>query len=54
MKHQIHTDIDIDASQESVRRIQPPGGKATSFKPTVTEMDPEHTFEWLADVGSAS
>jgi len=78
MKHQIHTEIDIDASPESVwrilrdldhyedwnpfivsaagliavgesltARIQPPGSKASTFKPTVTEVDPEHTFEWL-------
>ncbi len=28
-------------------RIQPPGGRAMTFKPTVTVADENETFEWL-------
>lgn len=28
-------------------RLEPPGGKAITFKPTVTEVDREQTLEWL-------
>lgn len=32
-------------------RMQPPGARATTFKPTVTEVDPPRTFEWLGRAG---
>lgn len=82
MRHQLTTEIDIDASPEVVweiltdldgysdwnpfivsatgnvavgegltNRMQPPGGKAVTFKPTVTEVDSTHTFEWLGRLG---
>ena len=28
-------------------RIEPPGGKGMTFKPTVTRVDPEREFRWL-------
>lgn len=28
-------------------RLQSPGGKASKFRPTVTTVEPERTFEWL-------
>jgi len=31
--------------------LVPPGRKATTFKPTVTEANPNVTFEWLGRVG---
>lgn len=34
-----------------VNRIQPPGGKAQTFKPTVTVVEPNRTFEWLGRLG---
>ncbi len=27
--------------------IEPPGGRAATFKPTVTEVEQAHVFEWL-------
>lgn len=82
MRHQLHSDIDIEAppavvwsvltdldgyaewnpfvvsSQGSVavgekltNRMQPPGGKAMTFRPKVTEVEPERVFEWLGRLG---
>jgi hypothetical protein len=82
MQHDLRTEIDIDASPETVweiltdfdsyaewnpfivsstgnpvlgerltNRMQPPGGKATTFKPTVTEVEPNQAFEWLGRLG---
>lgn len=78
MRHQISTEIEIDASPEVVwdvlidlasypewnpfvvssegtpavgerltNRLQPPGGRAVTFRPTVTVVEPTRTFEWL-------
>ena len=82
MRHQLHTEIMIDAppervwdiltdlesyeawnpfvissegqvavGQRLVNRLQPPGGKAQTFKPTVTVVEPVATFEWLGRLG---
>jgi hypothetical protein len=32
-------------------RLQPPGGKAMTFRPTVTAVEPNRTFEWLGRLG---
>jgi hypothetical protein len=32
-------------------RLQPPGGKAMTFKPTVTAVEPNQAFEWLGRLG---
>lgn len=32
-------------------RLQPPGGRVTTFRPTVTVVEPERTFEWLGHLG---
>lgn len=76
--HQLHTEIEIDASPDTVwailtdvaayqewnpfitsaegevvkggrllNRIEPPGGKPMTFKPTITEVDEPRVFEWL-------
>ena len=34
-----------------INRMRPPGGKAMTFKPTVTEVEPHRTFEWLGRLG---
>ena len=78
MQHDLHTEIDIDATPETVwnvltdldgysdwnpfitsaagnvavgerltNRLQAPGGKAMTFKPTVTAAETAQTFEWL-------
>ena len=82
MRHQLHTEIDIEASPEVVwdiltdldhygdwnpfivsaegdvavgerltNRLQPPGGKAMTFRPTVTAAEAEQSFEWLGRLG---
>ncbi len=32
-------------------RLQPPGGRAMTFKPTVTIVDEDSVFEWLGRLG---
>ncbi len=32
-------------------RLQPPGRKAMTFRPTVTAVEPDHLFEWLGHLG---
>jgi len=82
MRHQLHTEIDIEASPEVVwdiltdleryadwnpfvvsstgdveigkrltNRLQPPGGKAMTFRPTVTAVASGQVFEWLGRLG---
>jgi len=82
MKHELHTEIDIEAPPETVwgiltdlahfadwnpfivssegkvevgerlkNRLQPPGGKAMTFRPTVTEVQSNQVFEWLGRLG---
>ncbi len=42
---------DIVVSARLVNRLQPPGGKAMTFKPVVTAVEPARTFEWLGRLG---
>jgi len=82
MHHELHTEIDIDATpdmvwevltdldrwadwnpfitssvgkpevgEQLVNRMDPPGGKAITFKPQVTVVDDGKTFEWLGKLG---
>ena len=82
MHHELHTEIDIDATPEVVwqeltdldgwadwnpfitssvgkpevgetliNRMEPPGGKALTFKPRVTVVEDGKTFEWLGKLG---
>lgn len=32
-------------------RLQPPGGRAMSFRPTLTQVEPGRVLEWLGRVG---
>jgi hypothetical protein len=32
-------------------KLKPPGGRATTFKPTVTVVEPGRCFEWLGHLG---
>ena len=41
----------VEVGERLINRMQPPGGKAMTFKPTVTEVDPQRTFEWLGRLG---
>jgi len=40
---------DIGARLEA--RLQPPGGKAMTFKPTITAIEEERFFQWVGKVG---
>ena len=82
MHHELHTEIEIDATPEVVwevltdldqyadwnpfiveaagetvvgqrltNRLQPPGGRAMTFRPRVTEVETDATFEWLGRLG---
>ena len=82
MKHELYTEITIDAPPEAVwailtdldryedwnpfvtsssgtpsvgerlvNRLEPPGGKAMTFKPTVTAVEEGRVFEWLGRLG---
>lgn len=37
--------------QRLTNRLQPPGGRAMTFRPTVTELDERRSFEWLGRLG---
>lgn len=37
----------VSPGERLVNRLEPPGGKPLTFKPTVTEVDEGRTFEWL-------
>lgn len=82
MKHELHTEVDIEAPPETVwgiltalarfadwnpfivsaegkvevgerlkNRLQPPGGKAMTFRPTVTAVEANQVFEWFGRLG---
>jgi hypothetical protein len=38
---------DVAIGAKLNNRLQPPGGKAMTFKPEVTAVEAERTFEWL-------
>lgn len=38
---------DLVEGQQLVNRLEPPGGRAMTFRPTVTAVDPGRHFEWL-------
>ena len=40
-----------DVGERLTNRMQPPGGKGITFKPTVTVVEPAVTFEWLGRLG---
>ena len=40
-----------EIGERLVNRLHPPGGKAMTFKPFVTEVEPGRTFEWLGRLG---
>lgn len=42
---------EIAVGNKLQNRLQPPGGKAMTFKPVVTIVEPTQTFEWLGRLG---
>lgn len=43
----------VAAGERLVIRLQPPGGRPLTFKPTVTEVDHGRALEWLGRLGIA-
>lgn len=41
----------VAVGERLTNRMQPPGGKARTFTPTVTEVEPAAAFEWLGRLG---
>ena len=41
----------VAVGERLVNRMQPAGGRAMTFKPTVTELQPQQVFEWLGRLG---
>lgn len=41
----------VGVGERLVNRLEPPGGKAMTFKPTVTEVDDGRVLEWLGRLG---
>ncbi len=37
----------VALGERLTNRMQPPGGRAMTFRPTVTEVEPGRVFEWL-------
>lgn len=42
-----------EVGETLINRMEPPGGKAMTFKPKVTVVEDETTFEWLGKAGIA-
>ena len=40
-----------EVGERLTNRMQPPGGRAITIRPTVTEVEPGATFEWLGHLG---
>jgi hypothetical protein len=41
----------VGVGERLVNRLQPPGGRAMTFRPTVTEVDGGRVLEWLGRLG---
>ena len=41
----------VDEGERLTNRLQPPGGKAITFRPVVTVVEPAATLEWLGRLG---
>ena len=41
----------VAVGEELENRLEPPGGRPMTFRPTVTAVDPDRTFEWLGRLG---
>ncbi len=42
---------DVAVGQKLANRLQPPGGRAMTIKPAVTEVESAQIFEWLGRLG---
>ena len=41
----------VAVGEQLTNRLQPPGGKAMTFRPKVTAVETERVFEWLGRLG---
>jgi len=41
----------VKVGERLTNRLQPPGGKAITFRPTITVVESGHVFEWLGRLG---
>jgi hypothetical protein len=41
-----------EVGEKLVNRLEPPDGKAMTFRPKVTVVEPAQTFEWLGRLGA--
>lgn len=41
----------VATGERLVNRLEPPGGTAMTFRPTITEVDEGRAFEWLGRLG---
>ena len=41
----------VAVGQRLTNRLQSPGGRTMTFRPTVTEVQPQRSFEWLGRLG---
>ena len=41
----------VAVGERLVNRLQPPGGRAMTFRPTVTQVETGRAFEWLGRLG---
>jgi len=42
---------EVQVGERLTNRLQPPGGRAMTFRPEVTVVEPNETFEWLGHLG---
>lgn len=47
----VEADGTAAVGERLTNRLQPPGGKAMTFRPTVTEVTSKRSFEWLGRLG---
>ncbi len=41
----------VEVGEKLTNRMEPPGGRAITFRPRVTEVEATSTFEWLGRLG---
>lgn len=46
-----HSDGELVVGGQLINCLQQPGGKAMTFRPTVTELEPDRLFEWFGRMG---
>ena len=47
----VNVELEEFSAERLTNRLDPPGGKAMTFRPTVTEVREGEVFEWLGRLG---